>query len=341
MYAKLLARAYQTIKEVDPTAQVLGCSTAGIDTAFIKMVLKHQAPFDALTVHPYRHALDPAGFMRELRETRDLVGGREVWITEMGWPSNIGGLTERQQAGYVARTYISALASGAARSVAWYDFREDGTDPYYNEHHFGLVRNDLTPKIGYRALAAVGQRLGRSQFKGELSLGDDLVGFVFEDGDRQTAALWSPEVTRLVRFEIEPADAVVLNVINEPAAAARSGSSVALRLMADLPVYVRSDGPLTIKRRPAPAVIETDRPGVHPGEAFTIRVRAEADVKSGRPVPPAGWTVSGSETDQALTVTPPTWALPGDYTVSVPIEYAGQTIDLPVAVRIVPALVRG
>ena len=42
-----------------------------------------------------------------------------------------------------------ALASGAARSVSWYDFREDGTDPYYNEHHFGLIRQDLTPKIGY------------------------------------------------------------------------------------------------------------------------------------------------------------------------------------------------
>jgi hypothetical protein len=51
-----------TIKEVDPEAQVLICSTAGIDTEFIKQVLAEKVrPFDALTVHPYRHDLDPHG----------------------------------------------------------------------------------------------------------------------------------------------------------------------------------------------------------------------------------------------------------------------------------------
>ena len=77
-YPALLKRAYETIKSVDPEAQVLGCSTAGIDVSFIKLTLDHQGPFDALTVHPYRHALDPRGFIRELRETREMVGGRNV-----------------------------------------------------------------------------------------------------------------------------------------------------------------------------------------------------------------------------------------------------------------------
>ncbi|UCG16387.1 MAG: beta-galactosidase [Phycisphaerales bacterium] len=230
LYPRLLERAYQTIKEADPEAQVLGCSTAGIDTGFVQMVLDAGAPFDALTVHPYRGSLDPHGFIKELRDVRDMVGGRDVWITEMGWPSHVGGLAEREQANHVARTYISALASGAARSVAWYDFREDGNDPFYNEHHFGLIRNDLTPKIGYRTLAAVGQLLGTAEYDGELSLGGDVIAFLFRNGQRRIAALWSPHCTQLVHFDVPGPATQVRNAIGEPAHCARDGSKVLVLL---------------------------------------------------------------------------------------------------------------
>jgi len=40
LYADLLKAAYKAIKEADPEAHVLGCSTAGIDTGFVKMVLE-------------------------------------------------------------------------------------------------------------------------------------------------------------------------------------------------------------------------------------------------------------------------------------------------------------
>lgn len=339
MYGKLLKRAYETIKEVDPSAQVLGCSTAGIDTNFIKLTMEQGARFDAVTVHPYRHSLDPAAFLRELRGTSELVGGLDVWITEMGWPSNIGGLTERQQAGYVARTYVTSLASKATRTVAWYDFREDGNDPYYNEHHFGLIRNDLTPKIGYRALAAVGQLLGGAEFKRELSLGDDLVGFEFGERDSRTAALWAYDDS-IVRLKVDPSDAVVLNAMNERAACARDAGVVTIRLQADMPIYVRADGELRLERLEAPVVVERERVAVHPGDSLRVELRAAADTKVGQAVPPVGWTVEPGDGDRALTVTAPAWTVPGQYAVTVPIRLGGQTFELPVSVKVVPELLR-
>jgi len=108
-----------------------------------------------LTVHPYRGYLSDSGFVKELREAAALVGNRPVWITEMGWSTQIGGKSERQQARLLARCYLGALASGACQNVSWYDFRCDGNDPFYNEHNFGVLRHDLSPKAGYRALATI------------------------------------------------------------------------------------------------------------------------------------------------------------------------------------------
>ena len=90
MYAELLMKSYIAIKDLDPTAQVLGISTAGIDYKFIEKMLALQAPFDVLTVHPYRAKLDEKKFIDELKKASDMAalpGGknRPVWITEMGW----------------------------------------------------------------------------------------------------------------------------------------------------------------------------------------------------------------------------------------------------------------
>ncbi len=113
LYAELLKKTYTAIKREDPRALVLGLSTAGIDTRFIRHMLKLQAPFDILTIHPYRAVLAEKALMQELRDVKSLVGGRPVWITEMGWPTQLGGTDEAAQARLLARTYLAAAASGA------------------------------------------------------------------------------------------------------------------------------------------------------------------------------------------------------------------------------------
>jgi hypothetical protein len=341
LYPKLCAAAYRTIKEVDPQAQVLICSTAGIDIKFIKQVLAENPPFDGLTVHPYRHGLDPHGFIKELQDASALAGGKDVWITEMGWPSQIGGLSERAQAGYVARTYLAALAAPATRSVAWYDFREDGTDPYYHEHHFGLVRRDLTPKIGYRALAAVGRLVGSAPYEASPDLGKNIIAFVYRDGARRVMALWPTERTRLVGLEFGGQPPQVLNAMGEPARVQHDRGLHVLRMEHDLPVYLVGAGPIDVKLKDWPVALACDRSAYHAGDVVTIAAEgldAQTSVRLER-VPP-NWIVESQELPLRVKIAPQ--APPGDYDIELRVSTVNTgDYHLPVRVTVAAGLVRG
>jgi hypothetical protein len=263
-----------------------------------------------------------------------------VWITEMGWPSNIGGLSERDQAQYVARTYISALASGAARSVAWYDFREDGVDPFYNEHHFGLVRTDLTPKIGYRALAAVGSLLGQAEFNRELELGHGLIGFEFRDDQRRVAALWSPDGAKLVRIQARGRNTRFVNMVGDPAHATAFKPATLLILEDNTPVYVVSDGDLELEVLDPPARLNLERPGVHPGETVLARVEREDDVTV-NVAAPTGWRVRSYDARRAFEITAPPQARPGGHTLRATIGVEGAEFTIPIRIDVIPGLLRG
>ena len=211
MYAQLLKRAYAAIKKGNPDALVLGCSTAGIDSNFIRKTMDLGAPFDVLTIHPYRSKLDDRGFIADLRKVGELVRRpdgklREVWITEMGWathvPHNSLGQdfqpnTQRQQAQYIARAYIDALASGVSPNISWYDFRNDGTDPIYFEHNMGIMTRDFAPKPAYRAFATMTSVLEGAKVDKQLDLGPGLVAcrFTRNDGSAVTA-VWSVDRDR-------------------------------------------------------------------------------------------------------------------------------------------------
>ena len=252
-YPTLLKMAYEAVKAEDPDAQVLGCSTAGIDTPFIKMCLDAGAPFDALTIHPYRGALHEESFAAELRAVRDVVGGRPVWITEMGWPTIPGNASERQQATLLARAYLSAVGSGACRSMSWYDFKNDGWNSYYNEDNFGILQNDLVPKPAYRALAQV----CRTFTSGEPSLQFLPVAdshaqvMVFRMGN--ACAIWSDGAEVLARIPVGDKRPAAQNLMGEPANAAIQDGTMTVTVSAQSPVFFPDFSPETITPVPIPA----------------------------------------------------------------------------------------
>jgi len=192
LYPQLVRCAQAVIKEEDPDACVLAISTAGIDRAFIRQVVETGAPFDALTVHPYRGDLLENKFIRELRDASRLAAERPVWITEMGWSTQVnGGKSEREQAQLLARAYLTAVGAGV-RNMGWYNFRNDGDDLFYNEENFGVLHRDFRPKAAYRALAAVCRCLpvAGEQRPAWLDHGDGSEG-VYALAVGNNAALWT------------------------------------------------------------------------------------------------------------------------------------------------------
>ena len=206
MYAELLKQSYAAIKRANPAAQVLGCSTAGIDHNFIKRTMQLGAPFDILTIHPYRGHLEDKAFISDLQKVAELVKNpdgspRQAWITEMGWathtPHNSMAMdfqvtTQRRQAELLARSYIDAIASNAAPNISWYDFRNDGTDPLNFEHNMGIVTREFRPKPAYRAYATMTRMLAGLKVDKALDLGPGLIAYHFGPADRQgVICLWS------------------------------------------------------------------------------------------------------------------------------------------------------
>jgi hypothetical protein len=242
MYPVLLERAYAAIKEADPDAKVLGISTCTFDPTFIQMCTSYGAPYDILTVHPYRNELDDLGLMDDFWMTADLVDHRPIWVTEMGWSSNVGrqdpamgpaGVSEREQAERLARCYLSSMASECCQNISWYNFRCDGTDPFYNETNFGVLRRDLTPKPAYRAAATVCNTLS----EGKAARREDFEPvFGLTMGD--ATALWCGAEPREVRVRVS--DGVrVLNLMGEELHPERIGDVLRLQLQPNRPVFIK------------------------------------------------------------------------------------------------------
>jgi hypothetical protein len=245
LYPVLMKKCYQVIKEADPEAQVLAISTAGIDRKFIQSCLDTNAPFDILTIHPYRRHLSEQGLARELQDTANLVDNRPVWITEMGWSTQVHGTTERQQAVLLARCYLTAVASGACQNVSWYNFRSDGSDPFYNEHNFGVLRTDLTPKPAYRALATICRSLdqGRPVRREDFSEGLHTLQM---DG---TLALWTTRSPMDVTMT-GPGPIKAVNLMGEPLRLPPLQGNITLRLRPNCPVFVMGEAiePVAVKK---------------------------------------------------------------------------------------------
>ncbi len=261
LYATLLTKSYAAIKDVDPKAEVLGLSTAGIDYRFIEQMLARKAPFDVLTIHPYRSVLDDRAFIGDLKKVSDMVKlpdgrRRPVWLTEMGWathvPHNALGQdfqpnTQRAQAELIARSYLCAIVSGVEPRTFWYDFRNDGDDPLYFEDNMGIIYRDFRPKPAYIAIAALAGVLEGKTLDQAVPAADGTLAYRFvstQPGGEKAIALWNPGREATASLEVNTAKVTLVNAVGERRQqetmmpASGKPRTISVRLNRGSPVYV-------------------------------------------------------------------------------------------------------
>jgi hypothetical protein len=255
LYAQLLTKSYAAIKVIDPTAQVLGLSTAGIDQKFISRMLELQAPFDILTIHPYRAHLNDLAFIEDLKKVSDQVKlpdgkRRPVWLTEMGWATHTPHNTLRQdfvpntlraQAEFIARSYLCAIVSGVEPKTFWYDFRNDGDDPIYFEHQMGIVHSDFSPKPAYLAYATLTRVLRGKRLVGPVPAPQGVLAFNFKPtgvNSGETIALWSPQADARVELPTPAKRVTRINGVGEQSELQVQAGRVSIELKKGAPVYL-------------------------------------------------------------------------------------------------------
>ncbi|PRX90059.1 beta-glucosidase [Paraburkholderia sp. BL25I1N1] len=189
-YLALLWETFGAIKDVDPNASVISCggggSGGGPGGDCVVGLLKEGGLNDqtGFSVHPYMSPNTPEKGYRTVDAPIDAVSiptvwpylkdfiadrvktdGRplQVWVTEMGWPVNPKepGQDEAMQAANLVRSYLLSRRYGTVRVLFWYDFVDDGTDPYNIEHNFGLLHYDLTPKPAFVAASVLSSTVGK------------------------------------------------------------------------------------------------------------------------------------------------------------------------------------
>jgi hypothetical protein len=199
-YVTLLKATAQAIRETDPTAKVLMGGTAGAPVGYIDKLYQAGCKdyFDIVNIHPYQYPRMPddgmAKAVRAVWECMNRYGDarKPIWVTEVGYPNHTGdtGVSLRTQADYLARTYISLLGAGVER-VFWYDY-QNGTDPAYNEHNFGIVFADNRPKPCYFALQTVSDLVGDAKFLDQPSVPPNVGCYRFRKPDgRDLLCLWA------------------------------------------------------------------------------------------------------------------------------------------------------
>lgn len=131
--------------------------------------------FDSYNIHTYEW---PASYLNLRKPVIEAACGKPVWVTEAdrgisyetGEPwFDISLENERHKAEYIGQSYAMSLFAGATRHFHF-------ILGHYTEHHnsiqFGLLRLDMTPRLGYSALAAVGRFLAGAKCLGRLKWED-------------------------------------------------------------------------------------------------------------------------------------------------------------------------
>jgi hypothetical protein len=103
----------------------------------------------------------------------------------------------------VARLFLFDVLSGVPLTI-WYDWRDDGTEPTNQEHHFGLVRNAYLPgaaqvydpKPAYAAAQTYARALAGYRFKERAKTdSDDDYVLSFAQGAKSCLVAWTAAPT--------------------------------------------------------------------------------------------------------------------------------------------------
>jgi len=197
-YSELLKSAYIAAKKADPNCKIVGCSTSGIDVAFIKRIYQCGGKnyFDILSIHPYRNltGFEP-NFIRDINELRKLMisyGDYEkpVWSDE--WRTKGDDL---EKAGNLVKMYVLNFAYGVDKIFQFQAYK-------------------LYPGPAYVAHRMMVNLLKGAACAGKLDLGEDVYAFMFYRED-PVMVIWSSRGDRWVSFDTGSEAVEIVKVTGE------------------------------------------------------------------------------------------------------------------------------
>ena len=233
-YTTLALATAKAIREADPQATIIGPASSGFPWEFLEAFLKSGVLdyLDAVSVHPYRDPKrPPETAAADYEKLRALIercapaskqGRLPILSGECGYSTWKRGVSLETQAAFAARQQLSNLLNGVPLSI-WYDWKNDGPDSNENEHNFGTVLPDLTPKPAYLAIQTLTRQLSGYHIVRRLALPSDkdyVLLCANREGDQKLAA-WTLGEAHSVSLDLPLRDGA------NPTAVAGNGEALA------------------------------------------------------------------------------------------------------------------
>lgn len=167
-YISLCKNTTPMIRMKDTNAFIIGGATWGIGDSnnYIPNLLRLGLLdwIDGLSIHPYFYGspdkserLPEKGLPIRIKKVKGWLSKypkgptTPIYVTELGWPTydKGDGVTPEVQAKFMARSILLLAEDPQIKGVWIYELRDGGTNPADPEHHFGLIKNDGTPKPAF------------------------------------------------------------------------------------------------------------------------------------------------------------------------------------------------
>lgn len=296
-YTALALATCRAMREADPQTLILAPASSGFPWAFFESLfqagtLEH---LDAVSVHPYRnYSQGPETAAADYRRLRAMIErdapadkkALPIISGEWGYATHTKGVSPATQAAFFARQQLANLYHGVPLSI-WYDWKNDGTDPEYNEHNFGTVTHELQPKPAYQAVWTLTNQLSGYRIARRLAAGDSAVWVLLcvDAAGNQKLAAWTTGEPAPIRLALGlTADDAVSAVdgLGQPLAVRMEGGQLAVELDS-LPQYLTFGRPVRSLTAAAAWRVEPLSTLVAAGRAEPIRASVRATNPFGRP----------------------------------------------------------
>lgn len=168
--------------------------------------------------------------------------------------------TPLRKAQYLVRGFIIHHALGFRR-VYMYSFYDEGTDPNFSEHSFGILSRDLQKKPAYYALETMGRVLGDALCESGLgNLGPGDFGYRFRnvDGPGFVTAVWNGARNRKGVFRTRPGEVEIVDMFGASRRLRTKDDGTFLARFGSSPVYFRSSSPVEVVSTADAAVAEPE-----------------------------------------------------------------------------------
>ncbi len=259
-YAELALAICRAVRAADPDSTIIAPASSSFPWEFLEVLFKAGALeyLDAVSVHPYRGGdRGPETAKADYEKLRTLMdryapvarrGHIPVISGEWGYSTCVKGVSLETQAAYLVRQQLANLLNGVPLSI-WYDWKNDGDDPKENEHNFGTVLPDLTPKPSYRALSVMTRELAGCHIVRRLKMASDEDYFLLlanEKGQTKIAA-WTTGKPHDFTLNFDAKEGTVMQVAGDGSVSQLKVQAASLTIqMKPLPAYL-TPGQLQVK----------------------------------------------------------------------------------------------